>query len=86
MDLYITVFGRVNCRDIEVFKRHRAGDTFSALAKSFNLSRQRCQQIYSTIEWKIKLFTMLMKTNIEKSRKNFIEKYNPALHLTEYRK
>lgn len=83
MDLYIKVFGRVSCRDIEIFKCRRRGMTFSELAKMFNLSRQRCEQIYSKIKWKIKLFIILLETDIEKSTKKFIEEYNQSVQPTQ---
>ena len=85
MDIYVKVFGRVTCRDIELFKRHRAGETFDALAKSFDLSKQRCQQIYSRIEWKIKLFILLMREDIKRSQDNFIEKYNQKIQEAKER-
>ena len=75
VDRYIQIFSSISCRNIEVFKRRQSGASFEELAAAFNISRQRCQQIHSKIEWKIKLFIMLMKKDIEDSKQLFIEKY-----------
>uniref|UniRef100_A0A6M3Y3W7 Uncharacterized protein n=1 Tax=viral metagenome TaxID=1070528 RepID=A0A6M3Y3W7_9ZZZZ len=75
VDRYIQIFNSISCRNIEVFKRRQSGVSFEELAAAFNISRQRCQQIHSKIEWKIKLFIMLMKKDIEDSKQLFIEKY-----------
>ena len=66
-DLYLKIFGNLRIDDLEIFKRHYNGETFADLSKSFNMSRQRCHQIYAKVENRIELFIAVMSAEIEEA-------------------